>query len=87
MGWEGRDRKEFVFPRLPGSPRDREGTPLQDHQPGALPAPRALRAQRGERRAAARVQAHVWKLLLKEPAVGSVYHPAHNEAITLQSQL
>lgn len=22
-----------------------------------------------------------------EPAVGHVYHPAHNEAITLQSQL
>lgn len=84
----GRERQKRVcFPKAPWKSRDREGPPIQDHHPGALPAPRARRAQRGERRAAAQMQAPVGKLLLKEPAVGGVYHPAHNEAITLQSQL
>lgn len=45
----GRERQKRVcFPKAPWKSRDREGPPIQDHHSGALPAPRARRAQRGE---------------------------------------
>lgn len=87
LGME-RQRKRFIFPRLQGNPSGAGdgmhllGIPAWGPCPAVWPGTVCC----------------VTELLLKcsscsvaaaetEPAVGNVYHPAHNEAITLQSQL